>query len=56
MCANELGVGKSHVQYYLETGRLKSFRKGHYHVILRSELDRFIAEELETIKEVSHNA
>ena len=56
MCANELGLTKSHIQYYLETGRLKSFRKGAYHVILREELDRFIAEELIDYKDAEKNA
>ena len=56
MVAKELGVGKSHVQYYLETGRLKSIRRGKYHVILRPELERFISEEMEERKDISQNA
>jgi hypothetical protein len=56
MVAKQLGVGKTHVQYYLETGRLKSIRRGTYHVILRPELERFIAEELEDCEDISQNA
>jgi hypothetical protein len=53
MVAKELGVVKTAVQYYLETGRLKSIRKGHYHVILRPELERFMAEECRVQEELN---
>lgn len=56
MAAEELGLGRTHIQYYLKTGRLKGFRKGHYWVILRTELERFMDEELEDVKDVSQNA
>lgn len=56
MVAKRLGVDRTHVQYYLETGRLKGFRKGHYWVILATELERFISEEMEDRVDVSQNA
>lgn len=56
MVAKELGLDRAHIQYYLDTGRLKSIRKGKYHVILRSELERFMSEDMEERKDVSQNA
>ncbi len=56
MVASELGVAKTNINYYIKTGRLKTFRKGHYHVVLRSEFERFIAEELQHNEVVSQNA
>ena len=56
MVARELGVGRSHIEYYLSTGRLKSFRKGKYHVILRTELERFKIEDLEEKQDIAQNA
>lgn len=56
MVAKELGLDRSHIQYYLATGRLKSFRKGKYHVILRTELERFMSEEMEVKEAISENA
>jgi hypothetical protein len=55
MVAEELGVHKNSVIYYIRTGRLKSFRRGQYHVVDRAELDRFIAEEM-CEKDVEQNA
>lgn len=51
MVAENLGVHKTMVMYYIKTGRLKSTRKGAYHVILDTELERFKAEELEHVEE-----
>jgi hypothetical protein len=51
MIADALGVHKTMVMYYIKTGRLRSTRKGAYHVILDTELERFKAEELEHVEE-----
>lgn len=56
MCAKELGVAKCNVNYYVRTGRLRTFRKGAYHVILRSEFERFVREEMTDTQEVANNA
>lgn len=49
--AKELGVHEKCVNYYINTGRLRVMRKGYYLVIMREELNRFIAEELEGAEE-----
>ena len=54
--AKELGVHEKCVNYYITTGRLKVTRKGHYLVIAREELQRFISEEMEDVEDVAQNA
>ena len=56
MIADALGVHKTMVMYYIKTGRLRSTRKGAYHVILDTELERFKAEELEHVEQEQLNA
>jgi hypothetical protein len=52
MVYEELGVAKTSALYYIQSGRLKATRKGHYYVIDRVELDRFKAEDLKSVEEV----
>lgn len=51
-----LGKANNTVRYYIKTGRLRTERKGAYYVILQSELDRFIAEEMEDREDIANNA
>lgn len=45
MVAKELGVSTCTVRNHIYNGRLKTFRKGHYHVITRAELNKYLQEK-----------
>ncbi len=45
MVARELGLAKVTMYYYIHSGKLKSYRKGHYIVVLRDDLERFKVEQ-----------
>lgn len=49
--AKILDMNFKNIEYYVRTGKLKSIRKGCYVVIMKEELDRFAAEEMEIIAE-----
>lgn len=51
MVAAELGLAKPTMYYYIHSGKLKSYRKGHYVVVMRDDLERFKVEHYRSEKE-----
>ena len=43
MLMQRLGLSRTAVMYYITSGKLKTFRKGFYHVTTEKELARFLA-------------
>lgn len=56
MVAKELGLAKSTMFYYINSGALKSHRKGHYVVVMRDDLEYFKAMRSGQIEEHAQNA
>lgn len=44
--AEQYGVNPKSIDYWILTGRLKTIRKGAYHVIMKDEMERFMQQEI----------
>ena len=55
MVAKELDIAKTTVMYYVNSGRLKTFRKGAYYVVYEHELERFKDMEFRRYEELQQN-
>lgn len=46
MVVEDYGLPHTSIDFWIRIGKLKTVRKGSYHVIMRPEIERFIAEDL----------
>jgi len=53
MVMKDLNLSRTTVFHYINNGRLKTYRKGHYHVIRQEELERFVEQEYRGHKELT---
>ncbi len=56
MVAKEMGLHKASVDYYVRTGKLKTIRRGTYHVVLRKDLEAFLLEKYGNHMEIAKDA
>lgn len=47
MVVEDYGLPHTAIDFWIRVGKLKTVRKGHYHVIMKPELERFLAEDLQ---------